>query len=334
MGMTELRVSRTRLWAIIGVPVAAAVFALALAGGCSCRKHESPAPSVSEDVVAEVGSADITVNEVVREAERCHAVDQAARDTEAFLRKMVDREVLLDTARRRGLEWDPEVRRTYENLLIGCLREKELDPLLANVTITDAEIEAAYRLDKHRYRVPPLVHVAVLRLSYHRSADGDAMVEKLQAVRDKVAAESGTRLDFGSLAIGNSDHQASRYKGGDIGWLREETGPTWLPEAIVRAAWTLRRPGDMSDVIRGDRAVFLVRLMEKRPESFRPLTSVSASIKSRLLRQKREQVEKAFLARLRQRVPIRMHPPALAKAHRRLEASAPPVENGQPPALP
>ena len=41
---------------------------------------------------------------------------------------------------------------------------------------------------------------------------------------------------FGPLAIAYSEDQATRYKGGDVGWVEAARGPAWLSPTVRQAA--------------------------------------------------------------------------------------------------
>jgi len=306
---------------------------LAFCGGWSCRKEKPVADTLRKDVVADVGPVSITVDDMVAEAVRRHALAAAAGDPEAFLQRLTDREALIATALRRGLQHDEAIRRQYENMLIGRLRTDELEPLLTEVDVTPDDIEGAYLADEASYRISALTHVAVLRLQ-HGMGRGDKVREQLQAVREGMLKDPADGPGFGKLAIANSDHQASRYRGGDVGWLRDGQGPSWLPQAVIQAAWELEEPGQLSLVIEDDKAVFLVRMIEKKGEGRRPLESVSASIKARLLKEKRQQVEEQFLQRIRETVDITVHASGLSRAHERIKSRSATTDIEAPPNLP
>jgi hypothetical protein len=299
---------------------------IAMALGCGlapagCGRKAVPTPPVRTDIVARVDRVVITTHDFITESERQHAAPQAVADPATFLQRLVDREALVSLALSRGVQRDPELCRQYENMLIGALRERLLTPRLAELTVTDDEALAHYEANQGRYRVAGSLRLAVLRLQ-SRPGQQDQVKAQLEAVRQQLSTSAEPAVGFGVLAIANSDHQSSRYQGGDIGWLRDGKGPTWLSADVIAAAWQLSTPGQLSAVIADERAVFLLRLLERKDGGTRPLADVSAAIKADVLSAKRRETEEAFLREARQAAVITVQQPALAEAARQLRQRA------------
>jgi len=297
-----------------------------------CWRKPPPPPAVRPDVVARVDGVPITIHDVVAESERLHAVRQTVEDPAAFLQRLVDRQALVSVALSQGLHRDAELARQYENMLIGALRERQLTPRLEGLTVTDEEVQAYYEANRDRYRVAGTIHLAVLRLQCPAGRSDEAATT-LKAVREDLAASPQAAPGFGTLAVANSDHQPSRYQGGDIGWLRDGKGPAWLPSQVIAAAWELSQPGQVSEVLVTDQAVFLLRLIGRKDGGTRPLVDASGTIRGLLLAGKRQEAEEAFLAQARQAVTVEVHPTALAAAVEQLRQRTP-GPGSEPPAPP
>ena len=65
-------------------------------------------------------------------------------DKQDLLEEMIDLQALAHEAERRGITEDPEFLLAYRNLLVGKLRQKELEPLLAKAEPGIEEISAYY----------------------------------------------------------------------------------------------------------------------------------------------------------------------------------------------
>jgi parvulin-like peptidyl-prolyl isomerase len=77
------------------------------------------------------------------------------------------------------------------------------------------------------------------------------------------------------------------------------------------AALGLAQPGDFAPVIETPTAFYLVRLMERRPASLRPLAEVRAGIEYLVGREKEQAQSEARYRELRQAVDIRINEPLL-----------------------
>ncbi len=298
-----------------------------------CGRRPPPKPSLRPDVVASVDGVPITVHDVLAESERLHAVSQAAEDPRAFLQRLVDREALVSAALREGLHRDPEVRRQYENLLIGALRQRRLEPRLAAQTVSEDDVRAWYEANLDRYRTAGSIRVAVLRLQCRPGKEAEAKAT-LEAVRVEAAALPPGTQGFGDLAATHSDHQASRYQGGDIGWLRDGKGPSWLPGPVISAAWSLETPGQMSGVLVEGQAVYLVRLIERKEAATRPLAETAPSIRAALQAERHREAEEAFVEEAREAARITVQEAALAEAARQLRQRAESARPSETPPLP
>src|SRR5689334_22454431 len=106
---------------------------LLLPTGCSNK----PAPPTN--IIARVGSYEITVDEFKRELEYRQTANRPVISKEALLEEMISQKALLLKAREAGLENDPELRRAYENLLMGKLKEMELTTRIKALRVTTEE---------------------------------------------------------------------------------------------------------------------------------------------------------------------------------------------------
>ncbi len=306
-----------------------ALTALALT---SCTKQSAPS------VLAKVGSSEIRLEDFQEQMLRRGGARPDALDKNALLEEMIANEALYVRALQAGLANDPDVKRAWRNLLIGKLKERELDARIRNAEITPAEIQAYYEQNRERYARPAKARLAVLFLKTEPLMKAEKIAELqslLAEAREKTLGASGPAPErgFGPLAIDYSEDQATRYKGGDIGWV--EAGrqhPRWSP-AVVQAGLALTQVGEVSGVITDQNGIQLVRLMERRDADVVPLKEVEAVIRQRLLSEKRRQLEQSFTADARKSVPVEAHPELLANIKAPVAAKAAPRESG-PPALP
>ena len=98
---------------------------LVLVGGCE--------PKSKPDVVARVGSREIRAQDVEAEMERRQRAQRPVLSKQDLLEEMIEREALIARAVQAGLDKDGDLRRSYENLLIGKLKQQELEPRLQKI---------------------------------------------------------------------------------------------------------------------------------------------------------------------------------------------------------
>ena len=309
-----------------------AIAFLTILAGCR-KKREEPVKEVAPEIVATVGSTQITIEEYRREVERRHAQRHAVQDPEAILQEMIDDEALVQRAIELGVARDPEVERVYRNLLVGRLRERKLEPDLRKLEVTDEEIHAYYERNLKQYAVPAKVRLAILYRKVN-ARNAERIVEALKQAKAKAVELPPDTVGFGPLAIHNTEHQASRYRGGDIGWITVgRKHPTW-PDSVLMQGCDLAGPGDISDVIKTGDGAFLVRLIARKNERTKPVEDVKQAIRATLLTRKRQAVETSFRQRMREGIEVRLSLENLDKAVSPYRQERPAPREAPPPSLP
>lgn len=302
---------------------------LALAG---CSRPQPPDP----DVIARVGDREIRVAEFQSWMQR-RATGNTPQEKAALLEEMMDHVALVQRAQAAGLERDPELRRAWENLLVNRLRELQYEPQLTNAAPSDAEIQAHYQTNLAKFTEPALRHGAILFLSYPAKATDDIRArlrQRITEARTRATQQSGANgpatRGFGPLSIDYSEDQATRYRGGDIGWLPAGKSDARFDPQVVSTLFALPQPGDISEVLETTRGCYLVKLLENRPEQTKPMDAVQASIRHQLQVQNQQRLEADWKKAARSATPSQVFPGALA----RVSLNRPSPSAVLPPSLP
>ncbi len=200
--------------------------------------------------------------------------------SEDALNRLIEEETLVQSALREGLNEDPSIRAAMRRLLASRYLEKHLrEPQ----TVTDAEVEAAWKADRFRFALPASVRLAVIRRSLTDSSEDDA-----RALLNKLAEDyqNDSALHaapgFGALAASYSDQQDTRYQGGDCGWVQSGRRHLLLPDAVIYAAAKATKEGVLGEIVIADEAAWLVQVTEKREASRVPLARAASQIRHEL----------------------------------------------------
>jgi parvulin-like peptidyl-prolyl isomerase len=327
-GGTTLGLRSHQCFAHYGPSLVAILLLLFLAASCT----QAPQPPV----LATVGDRQITVEDLTREVERRRAARRPVPDKEALLQEMVSLEALRQRAEAAGLLNDPQVQHELTTLLVSRLRERELAPKQDAVSVSSEEIRAEYERDLARYTRPAKTRLALLALPADAQMSPAARAELRTRLNDarRKALASPAPSDFGTLAVDYSDDQASRYRGGDIGWLDAGKFSSRWPREVLEAGFALDHHA-VSEVIETPAGFYLVMKTDSRPGSTVPLPEVEQTLRKSLSAAKRRALETAFREETVRAAGAVVDARALAAVDIRLPAlAAAKAPDSQPPALP
>lgn len=243
-------------------------------------------------VLARVDGETITVDDFTRELARRGGVDSFPRaaSRRALLQDMVQEAKVIAAAKRAGLDRDPEVLRQNQYLLVGMYNQ-QIEDRVGTVEVSDREVRAFYDANAERYTIPAAARAAVIFIAVPSNASTPDREER-RALAERLhgeAAQAGTAAELGALARENSDDDGSRYSGGDTRWLeRGQTGTRW-EAAVLDAIFALDAPDTLSPVVAGEKGYYVIRLLDRRPASLRPLDAeIAQAIRDTLVAEKRQ----------------------------------------------
>ncbi|MFT4550879.1 MAG: peptidyl-prolyl cis-trans isomerase C [Verrucomicrobiales bacterium] len=194
--------------------------------------------------------------------------------------------------------------------------------------VSEGEVEQEYTSQIDSFRIPARRQLAIIevkrtgRESVARAAELKQRIETARAM-----ALSGND-EFSAAAAKYSDDQASRYRGGDIGWLELGKNHAKVPPEVMEAGHELAAGEAVSEVIETVTGYYLVRCLASKPAAVSPLKQVAARLRSELLKDKRASAERAFEAKLEAAVVVTRFPGRLEKL-----AQPEPVSEPAPPRI-
>ncbi len=258
---------------------------------CGCSKQTPQMSSVDSPILVTVNGRAITQADFNAEAAR-----RVGATADTILSNLVERQVMLIRAEESGIADSPAFKRETENRLISewlaTTFQKERDA----VTVTEAELEAAYAQRKEQlFMRQPLTRFAVL---YRKGRDIDELKTALgEAVAlfetDREAAtNNGRLLGFGKIAADYSEDTVSRYRGGDIGWVGDDAASR-VPSEVLAAGKGLG-VGEWTVPFAAGDGVWVVMKTAEREASQIAFKEASSALRRRLLAEKHASVEARF----------------------------------------
>ncbi len=283
-------------------------------------------------VVAEVNGEAIAVQEFERELALAYefpegatapAPDQLVALKQTVLQELVDRRLLLQDARSKGITVSQEavqaavarLKSEYQDggfqeaLSQGRLSladfqaktaarltvEKLVDEVVyQRVAVTEDELQGYLDAHASEFQEPEEVHAAQIVVKE---------VEDARHLRDEL--QQGKK--FSDLARAHSLSADARL-GGDLGWFPKGV----MPPEFDKVAFSLQ-PGQISDVVTSEYGFHLFKVLDRRPARKKDLAQVRREVERRLLRDKKAKAQADYVRGLRARASVRINQVALAQ---------------------
>ena len=257
--------------------IAAAVIAVVALAGCGQKQAgEAKKETKSSPVLAEVGGTNITVDEFKKEVENLppylKPMAESADGKKEMLETMIIRELILQDAKKDGIENSPAVAEKLEDLkkrlVVEVYLKKKVDE---QAKVTDEELQKFYDQNKDKFKSGDEVKASHILLKDEKTA---------QDVLAKVKAGG----NFEELARKYSIDSAAA-KGGDLGWFGKGA---MIPE-FEKVAFGLKE-GETSGIVRTKFGFHIIKVTGKRAAGTRSFADVKEQIKAAILPSKQQEV--------------------------------------------
>ena len=159
----------------------------------------------------------------------------------------------------------PEKRKVkYALLDVQAIRER--------TTVTPQQVQRYYEDNAQQYATPEQVRASHVLLKTEGKNEAD--VKKLA---EEIAAKAKAGADFAALAKQYSEDESNKDKGGDLDFFSKGA---MVPE-FDQAAFAMQ-PGQVSDPVKTSFGYHVIKMVEKRPATSKPLAEVQAQIEDQL----------------------------------------------------
>ena len=272
-------------------------------------------PQQAAATLVQVGDTTITVGEfaqrLAEQSPYLRARYNSPERRREFLENMVRFELLAQEAQRRGLDADPEVRRTRDQVMIQQMMKSEFEDRIRLSDISDAETSSYYEAHRDEFVKPEQVRASDIRMANRAAAQ--RVLAQIQAAPSDVGL-------FRQLAEANNEDPETRDRFGDLRFFSRTGEPGDAHESVPRevneAAFALTQIGSVAPhLVRVGDAYHIVKLTGRRAALNRSLEEVRRPIQNRLWREKREHAIQEFLTRLRTEGHVNENAAALASVH-------------------
>jgi len=272
-----------RVWGLLILAVCVLVW------GWNVWAEETSTPQgVEQKIVAEVNGEPVYLEDLERiwnnlpEAYRTQFPGGMRDLLEQFIRQLL----LLQEARKIGLESDPEVVKQIEELKKQVLiREIIKREIIEKVQVSDEEIQKEYNANPTLYTEPEQVKARHIMVSSREKAE--AILEELKTGRpfDEVAREKSESPDA--------------LSGGAMGYIRRGD----LDPEIERILFELA-PGNYSDIVEINDGFHIFFVEEHLKPRLKELSEVREEIVARLTPRKQQEAFEKWIEELKSKAEI------------------------------
>jgi len=212
-----------------------------------------------------------------------------------FVDRMVRFELLASEAARLGLDKDSDVQRAKKEVMVQKLSRKLFQGKFKPAEITEKELQDYYAQHKGDYNKPAMVRVSQIL------AKSKANATKMLAEAKKTDVRG-----FRKLARDKSQDEVTKMRGGDLRYFAKTD--TNIAKPIVDAAFALTKRGDVAGPIKTKAGWHVICLTGKRRPINRSFQQVKQLLRNRILREKRAEARKQFVAQLKTKTkPFAVH---------------------------
>ena len=260
----------------------------------------------SDPVVARAGDKEITASQIqpylakVSPAERDALLQNPAALSRAVRTILLQRQ-LLDEAKSAEWEKKPETQALLARVRDAAIAESFLESVTALPPDypSDAEITALYDTRKDSLRLPTQYRLAQIFIA----SSEDKAKAKSEAGALAKQVKSG---DFAALAKANSDEPVSAAKGGEVGWLAEDS----IQPAIRKALSGAGKDAIAGPIELGD-GFYFVKILDLREPRTATLDEVRPQLIAALRQERAALNRQAYLERLQAKAPVTLNEIAL-----------------------
>ncbi|MBL9137607.1 MAG: peptidyl-prolyl cis-trans isomerase [Verrucomicrobiales bacterium] len=288
----------------------AVAFALGWAG-CSRREPAAAAPAASPTAVAWVGHSPIEEPAFIQ---AWNKNPHAKRDE--VLETLVRRELLLAEILRTGFDQRPDVRESWQAHLIQRFAEEQRRMIATRPEPTPDELSQYHRTHPERFQSPARTKVAILQVRPPASSAGglrEKWETRLERIRQQALALPPDIGGFGSLARDVSEHRASRFQGGELGWMTSAQLRACVPSEVAEGVDALSEAGPISPWIASSQGYFLARVLERQPAALLPFDSVLERVRYEYSRAQDDEAEEVYFRNLRDSFGVQVNPSVLSR---------------------
>jgi peptidyl-prolyl cis-trans isomerase C/peptidyl-prolyl cis-trans isomerase D len=249
------------------------------------------ARAASNDVIAVVGAKQITMKEFNDKYDELLKQTVNPPSKELFLEDLIRYEIGVQEALKTGIPDDAAVKELVRQDYYKGLIEHELGKKIADIKVTDAEMETYYKAH-------PELRTSHILIEFKQ----DATAEQKKAAKDRATeiwaeVKKSTR-PFEELVALYTDDVLSKRTGGDVGW---QTNLTLVPSYYTAA--NSMKIGDVKGIVETQYGYHIIKLTGKHSYA----DANKRQIRAAVFEDKRKALFDGYFAKLKKQYPVKIN---------------------------
>jgi len=262
---------------------------------CFSGCEKPPEKGLGNKELVKINNVSISLEEFRQMSERQPLEGKMRLLNEKGLRDFLDnyvitREVLYQEAKQKGLDQNKDVVTKVEDFKRAMVIDALLEEVLqGKIEVSDSEVQKYYKENESHFTEPQEIKIRHI-------------VVNSEPVLREVLTKLGRGESFEKLAF-TYNIDKSRENGGDLGYIRRgQLTPSFAQ--FEEAAFSLRKRGEVSEVVRTPFGYHLIQLLERRGTALRPFNQVKENIRFFLQAKKRQDAYLEYLKEAKSRAKI------------------------------
>lgn len=208
--------------------------------------------------------------------EKREQMSPSVKQTMIFLEKVMVFRKLAQEGRELGLDRNPVIQKQMQQAADRVLGIRRIEAFEAALKLPDftAAARERYETKKSEYLIPEAVSAAHVLVHSEGRSDEEA---KRRAEEVRIKAVAG--VDFQALVKEYSDDPSKAKNSGELGMFERSTKEKpGMVKPFEDAAFALKKPGEISPLVKTQFGYHVIRLTEKRPAKQKPFEEVKESL--------------------------------------------------------
>jgi parvulin-like peptidyl-prolyl isomerase len=247
--------------------------------------------AAADDVVAVVGTKTITVKDLNEKYEEVLKQTLNPPTKEVFLEDLVRYEMGVQEAAKRSIQDDPIVKERIRQEIYKGLIEKELGKTIADIKVTEKEMQAYYQKN-------PEIRTSHILIEFRPDANEEqkkAAKDRANEIFDEVKK---SKRPFEELVGLYTDDVLSKRTGGDVGWQSRMT----LMPSYYTAALAMK-VGEMKGLIETQYGFHILKVTGRRGYN----DANKQQIRMAVFDEKRKELFDNYFAKLKKQYPVKVN---------------------------